>query len=129
MLVETICSAADELIGLKHNWSRNAAVEEFFRGREVVVFNRNNHRTELSFTVAKQHSAIWAARQFTLRNASDVPIRGAITFSNVGAPASANVLWCLGALESGECYHVGVTTFQSYRFVGGFVTTTQPAGL
>lgn len=123
-----LCAATDVLLGgFKHGWQRNVAVEEFLRGAEVQTFDRGNHRTDFSFTVSKLFPTVWQAREQILIAASALAtVNGVLLLHNTGGPSSGFVLYCKGALNGGDAYHLGVTTFQSFTFVGGKVTRTMP---
>jgi hypothetical protein len=123
-----ICSGSDVLLsGFKHGWARNVAVEEFFRGNEVKTFDRKNHRTELAFQVARVFPTLWQARQEMLLLPSTLAsTTGYLQLTNDGAGSTGVNLFCKGAITSGDCYHLGVTVFQSYTFIGGKMLTAAP---
>jgi hypothetical protein len=123
-----LCAADDVLLsGFKHGWARSVAVEEFFRGDEVKTFDRKNHRTDLTFQVARMFPTLWQARNEMLVKPSTFDsTNGYLQLTNAGAGSTGVNLYIRGGLTAGECYHLGVTVFQTYTFVGGKVLTAAP---
>ena len=124
----------EEPSDVKLNEVRILEIAEFIRAEYITVFYRNNRKTTLSFTVARDHGDNFTAQQFIMDHPSSVPILGLVEMTLNGNDLTGGALTTTRWIENagiGEVQLVewkGSSTRFSYNIVGGKILNTKPKG-
>lgn len=119
---DSLCDGADRAVdksagpsGLSLSGAIGAQVQENLRADDVVIYNRKNRRSDLSFGVKRQCASIGAAETWAMLHPVTVTRSGTVTMTTgAGAVKMLNAV-----LTTVKCSTVGSTVLVDYAIAGG----------
>ena len=86
---------------------------------DVLLLDRINSKTDVTFIVKRTHASKLLSEQFILQLDANLPTSGTVTFTTTGPSPATRVIPNGFILDHSLVGEYGATTFHQYHVVGG----------
>ena len=127
---KSLCSGKgiDSPDKFSYQGERSEQVSRFLRAAQVIVRDRGNQYTTITFDVVRSLGTVQAAEKFALTHQASLPTYGTLQLTcDDGSATVTSVIYLAKALlKSVKVKYEGMLTTASYTFTGGTPTSAKP---